>query len=226
MEHLFELSEVSRCFIKGGEVIRAVDQVSLRIQVGDFVVIQGQSGSGKTTLLNLMGTLDLPSKGQLLFWGRDVARLKDRELSRLRQKQIGLVFQSFNLIPEMNALENVAMPMKYAGVEKRERERRAKETLMSVGMAHRLNHTPAELSGGEEQRVAIARALVNNPDVILADEPTGNLDTQNRDALLNLFKGLNSRGQTIVVVTHDAAVAQAAKRCLQMQDGRIYADSE
>jgi putative ABC transport system ATP-binding protein len=222
MGYLFELNQVSKYFSKGVDVIRAVHQVSLQVQMGDFIAIQGPSGSGKSTLLNLMGTLDLPTYGQLLVTGKDVNRLRDWELTRIRQKIIGFVFQSFNLIPDLNILENIEMPLKYAGMGKCEREKRARESLESFGMAHRLNHLPTELSSGEEQRVAIARALVNNPDVILADEPTGNLDTQNRDVLLELFKDLHAKGQTIVVVTHDPMVAQAARRQLRMKDGHIF----
>jgi putative ABC transport system ATP-binding protein len=222
MGYLFELNQVSKYFSKGVDVIRAVHQVSLQVQMGDFIAIQGPSGSGKSTLLNIMGTLDLPTYGQLLVTGKDVNRLRDWELTRIRQKIIGFVFQSFNLIPDLNILENIEMPLKYAGMGKCEREKRARESLESFGMAHRLNHLPTELSSGEEQRVAIARALVNNPDVILADEPTGNLDTQNRDVLLELFKDLHAKGQTIVVVTHDPMVAQAARRQLRMKDGHIF----
>jgi putative ABC transport system ATP-binding protein len=222
MGYLFELNQVSKYFSKGVDVIRSVHQVSLQVQMGDFIAIQGPSGSGKSTLLNLMGTLDLPTYGQLLVTGKDVNRLRDWELTRIRQKIIGFVFQSFNLIPDLNILENIEMPLKYAGMGKCEREKRARESLESFGMAHRLNHLPTELSSGEEQRVAIARALVNNPDVILADEPTGNLDTQNRDVLLELFKDLHAKGQTIVVVTHDPMVAQAARRQLRMKDGHIF----
>jgi putative ABC transport system ATP-binding protein len=223
-EPLIELCQVSKHFRKGPETIRAVDQVSLQVRRGDFIAIQGPSGSGKSTLLHLMGALDWPTTGQILLGGRDISRLGDRALSALRRERLGFVFQSFNLIPDLDTLHNVALPLKYAGVDRKERERRALAVLEAVGMTHRLAHRPGELSGGEEQRVAIARALVNRPAVILADEPTGNLDSHNREALLHLFADLHGRGQTIIVVTHNAEVAQAAMRQWQMRDGRLQSD--
>lgn len=218
---IIELKDVSKHYHKQKEVIHAVDGVSLNIERGDFVSIQGRSGSGKTTLLHLLGALDWPTNGKVLFGGQEISNMNDLALSRLRCAQIGFVFQSFNLIPDLDVLQNVALPLKYAGISRDEREEHARATLETVEMAHRLNHYPGELSGGEEQRVAIARALVNHPDVILADEPTGNLDTANRDALLDLFADLHANGQTIVVVTHDVHVAQKATCHYWMQNGKL-----
>jgi putative ABC transport system ATP-binding protein len=217
---LFQIRAVSKHYRKGPEIIRAVDFVSLDIPRGEFLAIQGPSGSGKSTLLHLIVGLDLPTSGEIIFDGNDITRLNDRALSILRGNHFGFVFQSFNLIPELDILQNVTLPLKYA----RKRNRRGNhvlEIIEALGLTDRLHHRPSELSGGEEQRVAFARALVNNPDVILADEPTGNLDTQNRDVLLDLFKNLHTDGQTIVIVTHDPVVAQAARRQLMMKDGRI-----
>lgn len=218
-ETIVELAQVSKHFVKGPETIRAVDEVSLAIQRGDFIAIQGPSGSGKSTLLHLIGALDWPSQGQIFFDRQDISNLRDHALSLLRRERLGFVFQSFNLISDLSVLQNVALPLKYAGVKKKERDERAQHALEAVGMIHRLSHYPSELSGGEEQRTAIARALVNQPDVILADEPTGNLDTANRDSLLDLFEDLHSKSQTLVIVTHDPAVAQKASHRYWMQNG-------
>jgi putative ABC transport system ATP-binding protein len=220
-ETMIELTQVSKHFTKGSETIRAVDGVSLGVQRGDFIAIQGPSGSGKSTLLHLIGALDWLTQGQIIFAGQNISKMKDRSLSQLRRERVGFIFQSFNLISDLDVLQNVALPLKYAGVKRSEREERAQQALDTMGMLHRLSHYPSELSGGEEQRVAIARALVNRPDVILADEPTGNLDTDNRDNLLDLFADLHTSGQTIVVVTHDAIVAQRAVRRYWMQNGKL-----
>ena len=220
-ESMIELTQVSKHFIKGPETIRAVDEVSLTIQRGDFIAIQGPSGSGKSTLLHLIGALDWPSQGQIFFDRQDISNLRDHALSLLRRERLGFVFQSFNLISDLRVFQNVALPLKYAGMKRNEREERAQQSLDTVGMLHRLSHYPSELSGGEEQRVAIARALVNRPDVILADEPTGNLDTDNRDNLLDLFADLHTNGQTIIVVTHDTQVAQKAVYRYWMQNGKL-----
>lgn len=217
---LYQIRSVSKHYRKGPEIIRAVDCVSLDISRGEFLAIQGPSGSGKSTLLHLIGALDLPTSGEIIFDGNNITRLNDKALSILRGSQIGFIFQSFNLIPELDILQNVTLPLKYARRRDRE-EIQVLEIIKALGLTDRLHHRPGELSGGEEQRVAIARALINNPDVILADEPTGNLDTQNRDVLLELFKNLHADGQTIVIVTHDPVVAQAARRQLRMKDGRI-----
>jgi len=218
-----ELVGVSKHFRKGSEVIRAVSGVTFQVGAGEFISIQGPSGCGKTTLLHLLGALDVPSEGAVLLAGQDITRLSDQALSRIRSRNIGFVFQAFNLIPDLDVLQNVALPLKYAGVSSKQREQQAREALQAVGLAHRLNHRPSELSGGEEQRVAVARALVNRPQLILADEPTGNLDSRNREGVLNLFRDLNRAGQTIVVVTHDPAVAEAAGRRMFMKDGQFVA---
>lgn len=218
---IVELSQVSRHFKKGQQIIRAVDDVSISIQRGDFIAIQGSSGSGKSTLLHLIGALDWPSTGRIFFDKQDVSGFGDSALSRLRRERLGFVFQSFNLIPDLNVLQNVLLPLKYAKIKKSDSEKRALQALEKVNMTHRLSHFPSELSGGEEQRVSIARALVNRPDIILADEPTGNLDTENRDNILTLFDNLHKGGQTIIVVTHDAQVARKAACRYHMENGRL-----
>lgn len=220
---LLALHNLTKLFYKGSDVIRAVDDVSLQIARGDFIAIEGVSGSGKSTLMHLMGGLDWPTSGQVIFDGRDISRLSDRALSSLRRESIGFIFQAYNLIEDLNVLENTALPLKYAGIKKAGREARAHAALERVGMAHRLRHRPSELSGGEEQRVSIARALVNHPEIILADEPTGNLDTSNRDHILQVFTELNTAGQTIVLVTHDPVAAQTANRRLRMTNGKLAA---
>jgi putative ABC transport system ATP-binding protein len=221
-EPMMKLTDVSKYFAKGSETIRAVDGVSFSVQRGDFVTIQGASGSGKSTLLHLLGGLDWPTRGQVTFNGQEISRMGDQALSQLRLRHIGFIFQSFNLIADLDVLQNVALPLKYAGVSKPEREQRARSMLAMVGMEHRLGHYPGELSGGEEQRVAVARALVNQPDLVLADEPTGNLDTSNRDSLLELFASLHKQGQTFVIVTHDRAVAEKAAQQYWMQNGKLF----
>jgi putative ABC transport system ATP-binding protein len=202
--------------------VRALDGVSLQIQAGEFVAIMGPSGSGKSTLLHLIGCLDRPTTGALRIAGTDVAQLSDRRLAQIRGQQIGFVFQTFNLIPRISALQNVLLPMSFVNtISRSERLRRAHQLLESVGLGARVKHFPNELSGGERQRVAIARALANNPSVILADEPTGNLDTKTGRSILELFKSLHEEGRTIVLVTHDAHVAAYAKRLIHFMDGRI-----
>jgi putative ABC transport system ATP-binding protein len=220
-EVLMELRCVSKHFQRGLELIRAVDQVTMQIHRGEFVTIQGTSGSGKSTLLHLLGALDWPTSGQVLFAGQDFSKLGDRALSALRHSHLGFVFQSFNLIEDLDVLHNVELPLKYANVNKQDRSTRARAALEAVHMAQRLDHRPCELSKGEEQRVAIARAIVNQPDLILADEPTGNLDPGHRDTVLQLLCSLNAQGQTIVMVTHDPIAAAVAQRKLRMQAGRI-----
>jgi putative ABC transport system ATP-binding protein len=220
-ETMIELTQVSRHFVKGPETIHAVDNVSFGIHRGDFIAIQGPSGSGKSTLLHLIGALDWPTQGKVSFDGHEISDLSDRVLSRLRRERFGFVFQAFNLISDLSVLQNVALPLKYGGMKRIEREERARKVLEAVDMSHRLSHYPSELSGGEEQRVAIARALVNHPDVILADEPTGNLDTANRDGLLDLFADLHANGQTIIVVTHDMKVTQKVVSRYWMQNGKL-----
>jgi len=222
---MYELHEVSRQFKQGPTTIRPVDTVSLTITEGEYVVVQGASGSGKSTLLQLLGALDRPSSGRLLFEGHDLAALPDRRLADLRLSAFGFVFQQFNLIPTLTAAENVECVLAAAGVGRAERRSRVAELLEMVGLDDRAPHLPTQLSGGEQQRVAIARALANRPRVLLADEPTGNLDSSTGTTILDLLRSLwQDHGQTLVVVTHDSRVAAGAPRVLTMEDGHL-ADS-
>ncbi len=209
---------LKKTYQRGREEVRALDNVSFEIAPGEFVAITGPSGAGKTTLLNILGCMDTPSSGTLKIAGREVQQLNERERTRLRREEIGFVFQQFGLIPTLTVAENVALPAMFAG---RNGTVRMDELLERVGLQHRRTHRPYELSGGEMQRVAIARALVNSPKLILADEPTGNLDSATGDAIIALFQRLNREGMTIVVVTHNAAMARAAQRVLQLVDGKI-----
>lgn len=215
---VLECVEVSRSYPGG---VRALDGVSLRIHAGDFTAVVGPSGSGKTTLLQLMGTLDRPTSGRVLVGGVDVGSLGDRALSRLRAERIGFVFQQFHLATTMSVLDNVAEGLLYAGVRHRERQRRAEDALDRLGMGHRLHHRPHLLSGGERQRVAIARAIVGSPDVLLADEPTGNLDTANGEIVVGLLRDLAAAGTAVVVITHDHEVADALDTRVEIRDGRL-----
>jgi putative ABC transport system ATP-binding protein len=209
----------------GGSVVRALDGVDLTVERGELMAVMGRSGSGKTTLLNVLGGLDRPDAGQVLVDGVDIARLNGSRLPRLRREKVGFVFQEFNLIPTLTALENVELPLRYAGVARSERRRRALEALSLVGMGGRVHHRPSQLSGGEQQRVALARALVNRPAIVLADEPTGELDTQTAAEVMSLVQRLNREmGQTFIIVTHDPAVAQRCRRVVRMEDGRIVSD--
>lgn len=202
--------------------VPALSDVSLTVDKGEYVAIMGPSGSGKSTLMNVIGCLDKPTSGTYMFEDKDVLKLKDRQMSDLRLHSIGFVFQSFYLMNEENAIENVALPLSYAGVPKKERERRAIEALTRVGLADRVKFTPDKLSGGQKQRVAIARAIVNNPKVLLADEPTGALDQKSGAAIMDLFQKLNDEGTTIIMITHDANIASHAKKTYRIVDGRLY----
>lgn len=225
MGEIVSAQRVTKVYPMGQVQVTALDDVSFSISEGEFVAIMGPSGSGKSTLMNLIGCLDKPTTGTIQINGTDIARLTDRQLARLRGSQIGFVFQTFNLIPRINALANVMLPMTFTNrLSARERQRRAEQLLQSVGLGARTHHLPNELSGGERQRVAIARALANDPKIILADEPTGNLDTRTGKAILDLFVELNKNGRTIVVVTHDATVASHARRIIKLLDGKIVGD--
>jgi len=208
----------------GGETVHALAGLTLSISPGEFTAIMGPSGSGKSTLMNILGCLDRPNSGSYMLDGQEVATLNDDQLAITRNKKIGFVFQSFNLLPRMSTLENVALPMVYAGVEKKVRLARAREVLTMVGLEERMNHQPNELSGGQRQRVAIARALVNDPTIIMADEPTGNLDTKSGDEVMAIFSELNSHGRTIILVTHEPEIADYAGRVVHVRDGLIERD--
>ncbi|MBU3913046.1 MAG: ABC transporter ATP-binding protein [Nanoarchaeota archaeon] len=218
---MIKLDDVCKRYNMGEEVINAACDINLTINKGDFIAITGPSGSGKSTMMNLVGALDLASEGEIYLDNIDIERLEESELAQIRGKKIGFIFQTFNLIPTLNALDNVSLPMLFQGVEREERDERARDLLEKVGLGHRLTHLPNELSGGERQRVAIARALANDPEIILADEPTGNLDSKTGVEILELFKKLNKEGKTIIMVTHDKELAKKAKRIVKIKDGKI-----
>jgi putative ABC transport system ATP-binding protein len=223
---IYSLRDVGRAYGEGASEVRAVRAADLEIDRGEFVVFVGPSGSGKTTLLQLLGALDRPTSGEIDFEGRDLSRLRDGELTALRLRTIGFIFQQFNLIPTLTAAQNVEAALAPTGVSADTRKHRALELLESVGLATRAEHLPSRLSGGEQQRVAIARALANKPHVLLADEPTGNLDTATGEEIMGLLQGLSvDHGHTVVLITHDVAIAAKAPRVIQMQDGRLLADS-
>jgi len=221
---LIQLDKISRRYQMGGETIHALREVSVGVESGEYVAIMGPSGSGKSTLMNLIGCLDTATSGTYVLNGTDVSDMDDNALAEVRNKEIGFVFQTFNLLPRSNALHNVELPLIYAGMPSEERRRVAVEALTSVGLADRMGHKPNEMSGGQRQRVAVARALVNRPSILLADEPTGNLDSKTGDEILRLFEELSGRGNTIIVVTHEEDVARHARRILRIRDGLIAAD--
>jgi putative ABC transport system ATP-binding protein len=216
--------DVSKTYDLGQIKVHALREVTLRIERGDFVAIMGSSGSGKSTLMNILGCLDIPTSGRYLIDGTDVGEMDEDDLSDLRNRKIGFIFQSFNLVPRMSALANVELPLAYAGVSRAERRRRAAEALRAVGMANRLHHEPSELSGGQQQRAAVARAIATNPALILADEPTGNLDSHSTQDVLGIFSRLNREGRTVVLITHEPDVAAQAKRVVRLSDGKIVED--
>ncbi len=221
---VLDVRDVTKVYGEGGTAVHALRGVSLTVDQGDYVAIMGASGSGKSTLMNILGCLDVPTTGRYLLDGADVGRLDDRRLAILRNRRIGFVFQSFNLIPRMSALANVELPLAYGGVKAADRRRRALAALDRVGLADRVDHEPNELSGGQQQRVAVARALVTAPALLLADEPTGNLDTRSTSDVLEVLDRLSSSGRTIVLITHENDVARHAKRIIRLVDGHIVED--
>jgi putative ABC transport system ATP-binding protein len=221
---LIETNDLWKSYVMGSETIHALRGVSLGIESGEYVAIMGPSGSGKSTLMNLIGCLDTPSKGSYLLNGKQVSQMNDDELARIRNEEIGFVFQTFNLLPRATALHNVELPLIYAGVTGKERSERAHKALERVELTDRKGHRPNELSGGQRQRVAVARALVNNPSILLADEPTGNLDSKTGEEIMNLFARLHEGGNTIILVTHEADIAAHANRVVHIRDGQIEKD--
>ncbi|PBQ34088.1 macrolide ABC transporter ATP-binding protein [Sphingobacteriaceae bacterium] len=225
MEELISIRSLKKTYKIGDEIIEALKDVSLSIYKNEYVALMGPSGSGKSTLMNTLGCLDSPTSGQYILNGLSVAQMTDNELAEVRNKEIGFVFQTFNLLPRATTLDNVALPLVYAGFSKADREKRAKEVLESVGLGNRMNHKPNELSGGQRQRVAIARALVNNPAIILADEPTGNLDSKTSVEIMGLFEEIHKKGNTIILVTHEEDIALHAHRIVRLKDGLVESDS-
>ena len=224
MPKIIELIDIARTYHVGSVEIPALKDISLSIDKNEYVALICPSGSGKSTLMNILGCLDTPSSGKYILNNQDVSHLSDNELASIRNIEIGFVFQTFNLIPRMTSLENVALPLVYAGAPKKERLERAKETMISVGLGDRMDHKPNELSGGQRQRVAIARALVNHPSIILADEPTGNLDSKTSFEIMDLFEELYEKGNTIIIVTHEPDIAKHSKRIVRLRDGLIESD--
>ena len=224
MEPLVEVRDMCKIYNPGENEVRALDHVSLTIYQGEFVGIIGHSGSGKSTLMNMLGCLDVPTSGSYFLNGKDVSHMSDDELSDIRNVEIGFIFQGFNLIPNLTAQENVELPLIYRGVGKKEREALARESLEMVGLAHRMDHKPSEMSGGQQQRVAIARAIAAKPPVILADEPTGNLDSRSTQEIMNILKDLHKDGRTVILITHDDEIAAQVRRVIRIKDGKVEAD--
>ena len=221
---VINIKDIKKIYKVGNQEVRALDGVDLHIGRNEYVAIMGPSGSGKSTMMNILGCLDSPSSGQYILNGTVVSSMADSQLAEVRNKEIGFIFQSFNLLPRYSALENVALPLIYSGDTRTERERRAEEALESVDLTDRMHHKPNELSGGQRQRVAVARALVNNPSMILADEPTGNLDTKTSVDIMKLFAKIHNKGNTIIVVTHEEDIARHAHRIIRLRDGKIESD--
>ena len=222
---LVQIEDMCKIYNPGENEVRALDHVSVSIEEGEFVAIIGQSGSGKSTLMNMLGCLDVPTSGKYILNGQDVSRLNDDELSDIRNQEIGFIFQGFNLIPNLTALENVELPLIYRGVGRSERNELSHRALEKVGLGHRIHHKPSEMSGGQQQRVAIARAIAQAPPVILADEPTGNLDSRSTQEIMEILRELHGEGRTVILITHDDEIAARAKRVIKIKDGRIESDS-
>lgn len=225
MSALVEIRDICKIYNPGENEVRALDHVNVTIDHGEFVAIIGQSGSGKSTLMNMLGCLDVPTSGTYILNGKDVSKLRDNELSDIRNKEIGFIFQGFNLIQNLTALENVELPLIYRGVPKSTRREYSKRALNIVGLEHRMNHKPSEMSGGQQQRVAIARAIAQAPPVILADEPTGNLDSGSTKEIMGILGELHKNGHTVILITHDNEIAAKAKRVIKIRDGKIESDS-
>lgn len=221
---VIEIKHIKKEYVMGSQVIAALKDVSLSINKGEYVALMGPSGSGKSTLMNILGCLDSPSAGSYKLNNTEVAEMSDDQLALVRNKEIGFIFQTFNLLPRLTALENVALPMVYAGMSKADRTKRAEEVMAMVGLKDRMTHKPNELSGGQRQRVAIARALVNNPSIILADEPTGNLDTKTSYEIMAIMEDISRRGNTVIIVTHEEDIARHARRIMRLRDGLIETD--
>ncbi len=226
MSALVEIQDISKIYNPGENEVRALDHISLTIQKGEFVAIIGQSGSGKSTLMNMIGCLDVPTEGTYILNGQNVSKLSDNELSDIRNQEIGFIFQGFNLIANLTAQENVELPLIYRGVPKKERHELSVAAIKKVGLAHRMDHRPSEMSGGQQQRVAIARAIAQAPPVILADEPTGNLDSASSMEILDILKQLHAENRTVILITHDNDIAKQAKRVIRIKDGKIERDYE
>lgn len=224
MDSLIHIEHIRKIYNPGENEVHALDDVSLDIQTGEFVAIIGQSGSGKSTLMNMLGCLDTPTSGTYILSGKDVSHLTDNELSDIRNQQIGFIFQGFNLIPNLTALENVELPLIYRGIDRKTRRKLAVESLKKVGLEKRMDHKPSEMSGGQQQRVAIARAIAAKPPVILADEPTGNLDSASSREIMEILKDMHRSGETLILITHDNGIAAQAKRVVRIMDGRIESD--
>ncbi len=224
MQEVIHIEGIKKIYRLGSQEVRALDGADITICKNEYVAIMGPSGSGKSTMMNILGCLDTPTEGTYILNGTDVSKMDDSQLAEVRNKEIGFVFQSFNLLPKYTSIENVALPLIYSGIPREEREERAREALVEVGLEERMEHKPSELSGGQRQRVAVARALINKPSIILADEPTGNLDTKTSIEVMNLFEQIYNNGNTVIVVTHEEDIAQHARRIIRLRDGKIESD--
>lgn len=224
MQRVIDLKGITKDYPIGTQVVQALRGVDLNVDKGEYVAIMGPSGSGKSTLMNIIGGLDSPTQGEYILNGHDVSNLEDEKMAEIRNKEIGFVFQTFNLLTQYNAIDNVAVPLIYAGVDKADRKKRSIDALEKVGLGERMHHKPAEMSGGQRQRVAVARALINDPAIILADEPTGNLDSKTSIDIMNLFDKIHKQGNTVILVTHEEDIAQHAHRIIRLKDGIIESD--